>query len=115
MKKFILLVVVMIIATTVWAQDSLTENIVFPKDIPTSPKNTLSIYPIPTNGPFTIAMNSLEKTFSITIYSIVGKIIYEIKDLPTNLGVSFEPIDKGLYFYVAVCNKSIYRGKILIH
>jgi hypothetical protein len=108
MKKILFFVVVMLLtATNTFAQDTLTKDVA-------PQKNTLSIYPIPTNGPFTVSMNSPEKTFSIIIYDVVGKIVYEEKDLPTNQKIDVKSLEKGLYFYKVVCAKSNYNGKIII-
>jgi hypothetical protein len=110
MKKFLLFILFLVaffMTTNVRADISAISG-------PTS--DSVAIYPIPNNGTFNVLVSSVvEKNFSIVIYNLIGKEVYKCNNLNTNQIVNFETfIDKGSYFYTITCNKSIYRGKMII-
>jgi hypothetical protein len=66
-------------------------------------QNDFSVYPNPNNGSFNIT--SKEKITAITVFDILGKIIYQANNLNTKEKViDLGNIDKGLYFAVVESN-----------
>jgi PKD repeat protein len=61
-------------------------------------KNGISIYPNPTNGIFTIALNSISTNASIVVYTVVGKEVINQQLTNTTTSIDLTKFDKGIYF-----------------
>ena len=92
-----------------------------PGEIPTSimedknlSNNSLSIYPNPNNGSFSINLQSSEGISTIDLFSSTGKLINSYKASGNNLNITNSGLSEGLYLLNATSNKLYLRSKIII-
>lgn len=78
-------------------------------------KNTLVIYPNPSNGIYTLQTNEINDTKSISIYTLLGQKIYDavISSNETTIDISNQP--KGVYLYKVLGEEGETKsGKLVI-
>ena len=87
-------------------------------NIPTNNENDIktsnypSIYPNPANGTFNIYYNT-NQPYSISIFSIDGKLIKKIQDISTNI-TQIKNLEKGVYLINIESKSKSFQTKIVI-
>jgi hypothetical protein len=81
---------------------------------------TVNIYPVPNNGKFTVSIISpLQELYTITVYSTLGVIIYEKKDVNVdgqlNQVIDLGPVFNGIYTVVVKNNNGQTVRKITVN
>ena len=84
----------------------------------TPANENIKIYPNPTKGVVTINFdkNTIYESISIKVFDIIGKLIYENKNLEiinNSLNINLENSNNGVYF-ITIQNKEIITSKKLI-
>lgn len=76
---------------------------------------SIKVYPNPTNGNFTIAVNGINKAH-IKIYNLIGKLIYETSiEKKTTLINNYGRFKSGLYLVrVLADNNKVFNQKLII-
>jgi Secretion system C-terminal sorting domain len=78
------------------------------------PLNTLSIYPNPSNGLFTIQLPKESTTGSFRLIDITGKEVFEENINSSSTQIDVGKLSKGIYFYRYRDKKQGYAGKLVI-
>ncbi|MEI6021498.1 MAG: T9SS type A sorting domain-containing protein [Bacteroidota bacterium] len=76
-------------------------------------KNTTSIYPNPNQGRFKV-LNSLNKNFDLRLFDLLGKMVFEQKNLPNDSEVILEKFPKGIYVIEINVEEATFREQVLI-
>jgi len=77
-------------------------------------KNSISIYPNPSNGEIFINSSNLHTLEKVELYTVNGKKVKEYFDLSDKKSLDFSSLQKGLYFLkVASNNKSVVKKVVL--
>lgn len=76
--------------------------------------NTLetNVYPNPTKGSFFVNFPSFNESIEVSIYSVLGKLLYQKVLEPSN-NVDISNLSNGVYFAVIASSKSINKIKII--
>ena len=77
---------------------------------------SLSVYPNPTKGNFKIKLNNIENA-SITIYNILGKMIYQKSNVKESLEIrNNNRFETGVYLIKVIDNnKKVYNNRLIIN
>ena len=76
--------------------------------------NQVSIYPNPTSGQFTIKSTSNQPGYTIEVYNVVGKKVYQsvLSNSQNSINLSSQPA--GMYFVYLKSNEGVEVGKVLV-
>jgi hypothetical protein len=80
-------------------------------------KNNFNIFPNPNNGTFTIRFNDLSDDYSVEVFDISGRIVFEdYYTQSSNLEqtISIDKPSSGVYFVNVKSGSSIITEKIII-
>jgi hypothetical protein len=80
-------------------------------------ENQFSIYPNPNKGSFTIEFKELANSFSVEVFDITGKTIYENNyDQSANLSqmINLDNVNSGIYFINVKSDKGLVTKKLVI-
>jgi uncharacterized delta-60 repeat protein len=78
-------------------------------------KNTLVIYPNPSNGIYTLQTNEMKATKSISIYTLLGQKIYDAVISSNEITIDISNQPKGVYFYKVIGEEGETKsGKLVI-
>jgi hypothetical protein len=80
-------------------------------------ENQFSIYPNPNKGSFTIEFKELANSFSVEVYDVTGKTIYENNyDQSANLSqmINLDNVNSGIYFINVKSDKGLVTKKLVI-
>jgi hypothetical protein len=82
--------------------------------------NTVTIYPNPSNGQFTLVISSTEpQTFDLSVFNNLGITIFESRDLNVNgtlkKTIDLRPVPEGLYSIVLKNNEQHIVKKIVVN
>ncbi len=81
---------------------------------PESNNNSVSIYPNPSNGTFTVSVENYENT-NLQLLNLLGVVVYEGKLSNNHTNIDLAGISKGIYFYkIANKNAVVKSGKLII-
>jgi hypothetical protein len=80
----------------------------------------ISVYPVPNDGLFTIAITSpVKATYSVQIFNQIGSKIFELTDLSVNglleKQIDLRPVASGIYTVVFISNDQKVIRKVLIN
>lgn len=92
--------------------DGFTINIISPQEVSISEQESieLSIFPNPTSNYLTIRTNSFDSK-SIQIFDLAGKLIYSKETTNSQLSVSVEKFNSGLYILKVQSNKGAFTER----
>jgi Secretion system C-terminal sorting domain len=76
--------------------------------------NTLSIYPNPSNGVFTVQLPKGSTTGSFRLIDITGKEVFQQAISSSSTQIDVSKLPKGIYFYRYRDKKQGYAGKLVI-
>ena len=80
-------------------------------------ENQFSIYPNPNKGSFTIEFKELANSFSVEVYDVTGKTIYENNyDQSANPSqmINLDNVNRGIYFINVKSDKGLVTKKLVI-
>ena len=80
-------------------------------------ENQFSIYPNPNKGSFTIEFKELANSFSVEVYDVTGKTIYENSyDQSANPSqmINLDNVNRGIYFINVKSDKGLVTKKLVI-
>jgi hypothetical protein len=80
-------------------------------------ENQFSIYPNPNKGSFTIEFKEIANSFSVEVYDVTGKTIYENNyDQSANLSqmINLDNVNRGIYFINVKSDKGLVTKKLVI-
>jgi hypothetical protein len=80
-------------------------------------ENQFSIYPNPNKGSFTIEFKELANSFSVEVYDVTGKTIFENNyDQSANPSqmINLDNVNRGIYFINVKCDKGLVTKKLVI-
>jgi hypothetical protein len=86
---------------------SSTTNILEIEDI-----NTIKIYPNPAQQCFIVELPK-EQNFSLIVYDVTGRIMYELKNATGTVKVDCSNLGSGIYFVKAVNQRTVLTGKLV--
>lgn len=76
--------------------------------------NTISIYPNPNNGTFSISFSSQIKNAILEVYNCLGTLVFKQENINQENSVELSNQANGLYFVKVMCeNKIVGTGKII--
>lgn len=76
-------------------------------------QNNITVYPNPTNGIINIS-NQNNQAVSLTIYNLMGKLVYQNKSIVNDVKIDLKEYSKGLYFLNFDTGHEIITKKIII-
>jgi hypothetical protein len=76
-------------------------------------QNLINIYPNPSNGDFTLLLNS-DKSLNIELYDITGKIILQVKDYRGS-ELKINNLNQGMYFVKVQNDTTQTTQKIIVN
>ena len=79
-------------------------------------EQSMSIYPNPTNGKFTLVIASKAKQSQIEVYNVLGEKVYSITNSPINQSTIFDISSQpsGVYFLNIKTDKESFTQKLII-
>ena len=119
MKKFILILVLLIsglTADSINAQGILVFQTNPIRNAETNPNKSISVYPNPNNGKFSISLKNSISKIQVDIYNTLGKKIYEssIRSPLSENEIDFSLYPKGVYSIKINDGENNYMDKIII-
>ncbi|MEO7265918.1 MAG: T9SS type A sorting domain-containing protein [Ferruginibacter sp.] len=96
MKKIIFILTIIIgINFTSFAQNKL------PADNVSSAQKLINFYPNPASSVINFDFQrGYEKSFTIEVYSSLGKLMYDNKSLPSRLNLNLDSFYRGIYYFL---------------
>lgn len=76
--------------------------------------NLVKVYPNPNNGEFTLILNNAT-TANITIYNVLGEVVYNAIQTTSNKTISLTNIANGTYVIKANTGTTVYTQKLFIN
>ncbi|NVO04034.1 MAG: C10 family peptidase [Bacteroidetes bacterium] len=87
--------------------------------IDNKPKTSFNVFPNPNNGMFTVELNGdNSENLNLSVYNIVGKEVYSIKNIAASnqfsKRINLEGLSNGIYFIKLESNSNSYSQKIIL-